>query len=84
LQVPVRPNRDTSSTRAALPASFDPEPGLAAAGHADDHAVGGEVARLEQDHVGALAARRVDLAAQLEGAELLETVVHGGPLRHAA
>jgi hypothetical protein len=46
--------------------------------------VGGVVARVEQDHVGVLAARRVDLAAQLEGAELLETVVHGGPLRHAA
>ena len=51
----------------------DAEPGLARAGHADDHAVGGQVARRQVDEViGALVRRRIDAAAHEEVGHVAE------------
>jgi hypothetical protein len=68
----------------------DAEPGLAASGHADDHRVRHEVARVvEQRRLRPLAAlevglatetREADLAAEIERSQLLE-VLHGSPPR---
>ncbi len=71
-QVALRIDRDSGN---AVDGGFfeqrEAQAGLAAAGHADANRVRRQVARVIQEEIGSVrAARRIDFAAEIEGAEL--------------